>query len=96
MSVSAQARISSDEDRVGQQASVRWVARQLALERFWITAESEGACAGPSPIPPRVTGVFCCRWTNVPFLLPTTMSGRPSPLTSVATTWVPTPESLSI
>jgi len=31
-----------------------------------------------------------------PFLLPVTMSGLPSPLTSVASTWVPTPESLSI
>ncbi len=35
------------------------------------------------------------RWTKVPFLLPTTMSGRLSPFTSTAITCVPTPESLS-
>src|SRR6185503_8213818 len=34
--------------------------------------------------------------TNVPFLLPTTMSGFLSPVKSRATTCVPTPESLSI
>src|SRR6266576_3393952 len=39
-----------------------------------------------------VTLFFSWRWTKVPFLFPTTMSGRPSPFISAATTCVPTPE----
>ena len=39
-----------------------------------------------------VTVFFWCTSTNVPRLLPTTTSGRPSPLMSPATTCVPTPD----
>ncbi len=62
--------------------------------RAALTGESGFGCAFSHSS--RETVFFSCRCTNVPFLFPTTISGRPSPFRSLATTCTPTPESLSM
>src|SRR5438477_7064239 len=88
-------RVSLAEILEGQRQAAGWVRRFRGAWHIGATAHCAGfGCAfSHSSLP-----TFLVSWTNtnVPFLLPTTMSGFLSPVKSPATTCVPTPESLSI